>query len=201
MTHTAATFCRLEDYLGELRACLRRLPAAEVSEIVDELRSHVLDSAASNDDALTEDSVRAAIDRLGRAEDLASLYVTESLLSRAGRSGSPWPMLCGILRWATVSGAGLFAALGLAVGLVISASFFVAALHKPFAPSRAGLWRLDDGSLSLRLGFGAPAPGLELLGWWIVPLGLLLGACGLWLTLQFGRWCIRRYRRTPLEAL
>ena len=41
--------------------------------------------------------------------------------------------------------------------------------------------------ISLRLGFGsAPPGGRELLGWWIVPIGLVVG-CGLvMLTTRFG---------------
>jgi hypothetical protein len=47
------------------------------------------------------------------------------------------------------------------------------------------------------MGFGgAPASGHELLGWWIVPIGLV-GSCALlMLTTNFALWCARQYRRS-----
>jgi membrane protease YdiL (CAAX protease family) len=68
----------------------------------------------------------------------------------------------------------------LAGGYFLSACFLLAALHKPFAPARVGLWQLGD-EFSLHLGFGTgplPTTGIELLGWWLVPAGILLGSAG-----------------------
>lgn len=69
----------------------------------------------------------------------------------------------------------------LAGGYFFSACFLLAALHKPFAPGRVGLWRFGD-EFSLHLGFGTgftPVSGTELLGWWLVPAGMLLGSAGI----------------------
>ena len=76
----------------------------------------------------------------------------------------------------------------------------LAAVRKPMAPDRVGLWQLGADTYSLRLGFGQPAAGRELLGWWIVPIGLLAGAACLWLTTRLGRRAIHRLRRSPLHA-
>jgi len=47
----------------------------------------------------------------------------------------------------------------------------------------------------VRLGFGNIPAGREVLGWWIVPFGLVVG-CGLvMLTTRFAVWCARRNRR------
>ena len=193
MTDTDRAMRRVEHYLRELRADLRALPDGEASDIVRELRAHILERAAPTGAALTEEAVAAALERLGPPSQVASLYATESMLKRGTRRGMLWI----VARWA----AGSFAALGLLVGAVVSTSFFVAALRKPFAPDRAGLWRLTDGSYSLRLGFGGLEAGHELLGWWIVPLGLLLGAGMVWLTLHVLRLFLQHRRRAPLEAL
>ena len=188
---------RLETYLAELRSGLRGLPEGEVAEIAAELGSHVRDAAGGD---LSEGAVAAVLERLGRPAELASLYVTESLLARAASGGSPWLLARGLLRWATVSIAGGLALAGLLIGWLVAACFVCAALIKPFAPHRVGLWRLSGDEVSLRLGLVAPPPqqGEELLGWWIVPLGLALGALALWLTPRFGRWAIRRFGRTPI---
>ena len=192
MTDTDRAMRRVEEYLRELRGDLRALPGGEASDIVRELRAHILERAAPTGTALTEEAVVSALEGLGPPDQVASLYAAESPLPRGARRGLPWIMA----RWA----AGSFAALGLLVGAVISTSFFVAALRKPFAPDRAGLWHLTDGSYSLRLGFGGLEAGHELLGWWLVPLGLLVFAGMVWLTLHVLRLFIQHRRRAPLEA-
>jgi hypothetical protein len=177
----------LDEYFSELRVSLRGLSDADVAEIVAELRSHVLDSGVSEE---------LALQRLGAPRDLGRLYLTESLLARASRSRSPLLILRSVVRWAGISVVGFWVLLGLLVGYTIALSFAIAAIVKLFAPGRAGLWRLPDGSLSLHLGFVGPPPfGREVMGWWIVPVGVLLGAACVLLTMAFGRWCIRRFRK------
>lgn len=188
---------RLDRYLEEMRGRLRALPAAEVAEIVEELRSHVRDSSPSG--APADGEVAAVLERLGPVEGLASLYVRDRLLDRARESRSPFVLAGSLFRWATLSVAGFFAFFGLLAGYVLSLSFLAAALHDPIAPDRVGLFRAGD-SLSLHLGFGSSVPpGEELLGFWIVPIGLLAGAMGAWLTASVARWCIRSLRRPPLH--
>jgi hypothetical protein len=94
-----------------------------------------------------------------------------------------------------VSVAGWFALIGLIVGYVLSGSLLLTAVTKPFIPDRVGLWRTED-DFSLHLGFAQPGPGIEMLGWWIVPIGLIGGAAGMWLTTRLARWAIRGIRRT-----
>jgi uncharacterized membrane protein len=170
-----------------------------VDDILAELRSHVRDSGAPGREP-TEAELTAVLARLGSPSALAASYRADRLLQEAARSRSPWRLLTGLSRLAAWSVAGGFALCGAVFGYVLAASFFLAAIVKPFRPERAGLFRADD-TLSLHLGLsGSAAPmGEELLGWWIVPLGVLLGGMAYGLTVSFARWAIRRYRRRPLE--
>jgi hypothetical protein len=188
---------RLETYLAELRRRLAPLPDSERADIVAELRSHVLDSAGP---AATESAVAEALERLGPAAHLAAQYVTHSVLAGAERSRSPWAVVRGLARVAGKGIAGFSALVGCVLGYTLAACFGLAALRKPMAPDRVGLWRLGPDSFSLTLGFAGRPPGEELLGWWIVPIGLLTGAGVLWLATAFGRWSARRLRRSPLDA-
>jgi hypothetical protein len=193
---------RLEDYLSDLRERLGGLPADEVAEILAELRSHVRDACAPGREPDQAD-VTAVLARLGAPSALAAAYRADRLLAQAERSPSPWLLLKGLFRWAALSGAGSFALCGVVVGYVLTASFFLAALVKPFRPDRVGLFRIGDGEhLSLHLGLtgSAAPPGAEILGWWIVPLGLLLGGLAYGLTRSFARRAVRRHRRRPLAA-
>lgn len=195
MTMDQAASQRIESYLTEVRAGLRGIPSAQALEIVEELRSHVLDRAATQG-AVTETAVAAALERLGRPKEVAAMYLAENLVTQAERSFSPWLVLKGLFHWAGISAAGVFVFFTSLTGYVIAASFTISALMKPLAPDRVGLWRIGEDSYSLRMGLSsAPPSGTELLGWWIIPLGLSIGV-GLFLfTSQFGLWSLRKLQQ------
>jgi len=194
---------RIEAYLGRLRQLLRGMNGEDAREIVEELRSHITDKAAT-DGQMTAAGVDAALARLGSPEELASQYLTDDLLSRAEVSRSPVRIIESLFRWASLSVGGFLVLLGSIAGYFLGAALILCAALKPFHPQTAGLWVIPQGvgdTISLRLGFGnAPAEGRELLGWLIVPAGLVLG-CGLvTLTTRFALWCIKQYRRSHIAA-
>jgi hypothetical protein len=188
---------KLEAYLNELNSGLRGMAEAERSEIIAELRSHVLDSAGED---TRESAVEAVIQRLGTPAELAAQYRTERLLTRAERSSKPWTLISTFFHWATLSFVGFFALMGLLLGYLLTACFLCAAVMKPFSPERVGLWILPGNEIALHLGFVAPPPphpeGHEILGWWIIPLGLALACLAYWSTPRFARWMIRRHKNT-----
>jgi hypothetical protein len=100
-----------------------------------------------------------------------------------------------------MSVAGFFVLLGAIVGYVIGISFILVAIMKPFHPHTAGLWRLPsppgDFTVSLRLGFEpAPVGAHELLGWWIVPIGWIVGYALLMSTTVLALWFVKKYRQS-----
>jgi hypothetical protein len=118
-------------------------------------------------------------------------------------SRSPVRILESLFRWASLSVAGFFVLVGSMMGYFLGTVFLLVAALKPFHPQTAGLWLLRDSAgdpeISIRLGFGSvPAAGRDVLGWWIVPIGLLAGCAVLMLTTRFALWCARQYRRSHL---
>jgi uncharacterized membrane protein len=194
---------KIDAYLAMLRKRLRGMDEKDVREIIEELRSHILDRASVNGEEVTATGVGATLGALGSPEQLAGEYLTDNLLAMAEVTRSPVRILEILFRWASLSVAGFFVLLSSIVGYFLGAAFILCALLKPVHPQTAGLWILaagtDHPTISLRLGFGdAPPGGRELLGWWIVPIGLVMG-CGLvMLTTRFGLWCVRQYRRSRI---
>jgi len=190
---------QIDGYLKQVRKCLRGLGEEQIRDIIAELRGHVLEKAATAGE-LTIASVSAALEALGPPEELAREYTTDEVLARVEVSRSPLRLIDSLFAWASMSVAGFLVLMGAIVGYFLGVVFVMVALLKPFHPATAGLWALrsgpDDLELSVRLGFGAaPGNGHELLGWWIVPLGLVTG-CGLVvLTTRFALWCVRMYRK------
>jgi hypothetical protein len=190
---------KIDKYLQDLSSALRTLPSEQASDLVKELRSHIVEKATLSGD-LTPAVVDSVLTDLGRPEDLASLYLTDDLQVRALASRSPLLILRSLFRWASISFGGFFVLIGSLLGYFLAASLVACALLKPIHPLTAGLWLIPNGAdyeISIRLGFGSVPPGgRDLLGWWIVPIGMAVG-CGLFfLTARFGLWSIRRLRRT-----
>jgi hypothetical protein len=191
---------KIDVYLNRLRSHLRGLSDQATREILVELRSHIREKLAAGGEA-TAASVDAVLAALGNPEALASEYVTDQWLVRAAVSRSPIFILESLFRWASLSVAGFFVLLGSITGYFLGAVFILVAALKPFHPETAGLWVSRDATgdrvFSIHLGFGYTAvAGREVLGWWIVPIGLLAG-CGLViLTTRLALWCVQQYRRS-----
>lgn len=182
----------VERYLDQVRAALRGVPAAEVDEILLELRGHVAERVGPGE------GTEAALRSLGDPEELARQYKTESVATRAECGGSPIVILHSLLllRRGRFKGLAPLALTGL--GYAWAVALGAAAIEKTLAPGDVGLW-YRPGALSFpRITVDGPGPPgtHELLGWWFVPAGLLAGALMYFLTRNFGLWWIRRSRGT-----
>lgn len=187
----------IEIYLLQIRDKLRRLPGAQVSEILAELRSHILDSISSRNAPITNATTREALERLGPPESIAAMYLTENLMAKAETSRSPWFAMRTLFRLAIKSIWALAAFLVSLLGYGIAVGFLVCAIAKPFYPDHVGLWWDVKSHMLTGLGFIWPAPSdRELLGWWIIPLGLVICVFLFFLTTRFARWNVRRMRRS-----
>jgi uncharacterized membrane protein len=209
MTIAADSQRRIDAYLGRLRARLGGINDEEVREIVEELRSHIIDKAAAHEmtngeraqGEVTSAGVDVALAALGSPEELANQYMTDNLLARAEVSRSPVRILAGLFRWASLSTAGFAVLLGSMVGYFVGGVFILVAIAKLFHPHTAGLWILPqnsgDSEISFRLGFGSvPAGARDVLGWWMVPIGWMAGGVLVMLTTYIAVWFVRQYRRS-----
>ena len=189
----------LDTYLTQVQRYLGGLPDAEAREVIAELRAHVLDKV---DGAPTPQRVEAAIAELGTPREVARLNVTERVVADLETNRSPLRVLRGAARLAGLSLYGLFAFLLSIFGYGIAAGFLVTAAVKPFFPAQAGMWLIpgakDDFSLSI--GTNDNPHGHELLGWWIIPIGIVVGLGLGWLTWRFGLYSLRQMRRSAQRA-
>ena len=110
-------------------------------------------------------------------------------MARARATFSPTLILRTTIRWATKTVLGFVAFVVGLVGYGLGVSLIACALLKPFLPGNIGLWIDRHG---MNLGFEIPRPhGQELLGWWIIPLGLMAGTALLLVSTVFLRWMLR----------
>lgn len=191
---------KIEAYLSRLRQRLRGLNDEDAHEIIEELRSHIMDKSAA-DGPVTIASVEAALAGLGDPEELAGQYTTDNVLARAEVSRSPLRILKSLFHWASLSIAGFFVLIGSFLGYFVGAVLMLVAALKLIHPHTAGLWIFPQANseldISLRLGFGSvPATGRDLLGWWIVPIGWIGGGALVMLTTYIAIWFVRQYRKS-----
>lgn len=186
----------IDAYLRQVRASLRGLSDAEVTDIVNELRVHIVERIGPGGEA-NESAVTSALRSLGRPEQIAALYVAEGLALRAESNRSPWTVLGSVFHWSTLSVKGFAVFLICLIGYSFGFSFYLAALMKPFHPHGVGLWVSNNpNSFSLHVGgfSGHPGDERELLGWWMIPIGFGLGGGTILLTTHFALWALRRLR-------
>jgi hypothetical protein len=166
----------IETYLRTVEDNLRSLPPEEVAEIARELRSHIRDRIAGD---LSDANVSATLKKLGDPREIARINLR--MREHAAGRKSPSTVLRAVAQRAAFSARGLLSLLFSLAGYAFAGCWLFTAVAKPFAPNRVGLWVLPDptGELSLSLGRReADFAGYELLGWWIIPIGLGIGiAC------------------------
>lgn len=192
MASASSTESRIESYLVRVQAALRGIPEREIDDILRELRSHIAD--LSGPDGRGAD---AALRSLGDPVNLARTYRAENQMVRAECSGSPLVILQG-LRHVSQSRLGQIIATSLYLFAYINVGvLWAAAIEKLFAPSRGGLWYVpgDWSSITLVIEGNPPAGAREVLGWWLVPIAVLVGWALKMVTDRIAQWWIARYRR------
>jgi|SRR5580698_9889757 uncharacterized membrane protein len=194
---------RIDAYLMRLRTSLGDLPTEEASEIVREIRGHLVERVQEmdpvNDEVLTQ-----FLRGFGSPEDIASLYETRAMVARARVSASPVLILRATIRWAARSMIGFLACSIALFGYAFGVGTLICAFLKPFHPDRVGLW---VGRRGWDLSMGAISAAeqtrdqaRELLGWWLIPFALIVGPLMLILTTMILRWMLRfAFRRTPIR--
>lgn len=195
MTAPTAAEKQVDAYLERLRSALRSMPSPDVDDILRELRSH-LTEVASTDGRWDASAAAAAITRLGEPVRLAEQYQLQQLAARAQSQRSPVLLVRLVARWAARSIAGVWALLLAALGYSVTVVTLACALLKPFYPERIGLWVVTtaDGDLTFQLGrVIEPMPDArELLGWFILPLGLIVAIVSFALTTRYLLRCAER---------
>lgn len=180
-------------YFDALRRALRDLPAAEVEDIVNEVASHVEERA----ELVGPD---AALRAFGDPRDIASLYIADRMSRRPARP-APWRLLGAMRRIAGLGARGTAIAIASAAGYGFGLLLVAMALVKPFAPDVIGLWLIGGDDPGFSLGRSLAPQGEEVLGWWIIPIGLLLGGAAIYATWRASLAALRSVVRAALREI
>jgi hypothetical protein len=184
----------VDSYLMALRKQLRELTDEDANDIVEEIRMHILDKTCGD---VQPETIRETLAALGTPAELANKYCTEEMLARGRAARSPAYVARSAGRWALLTVVGLVVFLLSVVGYGFGGFLFMVGLLKIFNPGGTGVygvWTDHEKSFNWGSGPGPNRPG-ELLGLWLIPIGLLVGGGLLLLTFQLGRWSLRKFWR------
>jgi uncharacterized membrane protein len=198
MNHPERLQQRIDAYLMQLRRSLGELPPDEVTEILQEIRGHILERTEASGE-LTDERLVAILKALGSPDEIAPLYQADALLAKARSSLSPRVVMRGVHRWSTISAWGLaLFVLGI-VGYATGAALCLAGVLKIFAPSQIGAWVGPHAIFNI--GVNNDPAARDVLGWWLVPVGLVGGPAIVIATTRALRWALRFARiRRPTTA-
>ena len=194
------TELQVNDYLARLRASLSGMTLAEREDIVQEIQMHIRERCSD-----PQTSVEEILAGLGPADELAQQYRTGLLVQKARHSLSPLPILHATLRWATTGVEGFIVFVIAISGYLMGGAFLLLALIKPFLPRYTGLWvGPGEFAFSVRMGgtmTNPASPVHEVLGWWLIPVCLVLGSLSLAGTTKLIQILLRRFRwKVPFIA-
>jgi hypothetical protein len=191
------TDSRIDAYLGSLRTALKGMTLAEREDIVEEIRMHIRERSGDG-----TPGVEAVLAGLGPANVLAEQYRTGLLLQQARHSRSPLVILRATMRWALTGLEGCIVFSVALLGYAAGVGFLVLALLKPIFPDRTGLW-IGPGvfDFTFRMGLNPSCYNAnvhEVLGWYFLPVCLVLGSLSLLATTKVIQKLTTRFRwRVP----
>ena len=162
----------LDVYISSLRSHLGPMSLDEREEILREISAHIRDSVEESGSSL-----QMVLERLGPADELASQYRDGLLIRRASLSISPVLLLRAALRLATKGVSGVIVFFAAVFGYALGGGLVLSAFAKCIFPAHTGVWIRGGELVSSGTQLYVPQSGAnEVLGWWYVPITLVVGS-------------------------
>jgi acetyltransferase-like isoleucine patch superfamily enzyme len=163
----------LDDYIKQLGWSLSKLPAQDREEIIQEVQVHLLDRLETSE---TVEEFRQTLQEFGPPEEYARSFLENYEVSVALASASPWQILQQNFRMIGRRSSAVLPLLVISFLYILSVCLLLIGLLKPLFPKHIGLWATSN-PLTFHFGVNLePIPSQEVLGYWIIPLAILLGA-------------------------
>jgi hypothetical protein len=180
-----------DSYFAEVDRFLLR-GRAEAADLRGDLEAHVVDSMAASPSGSELEQLRAALARLGQPIDYLRPILADELIDRGTRTYNPLTIARGLV-YAIMAGSRRAAvAAAFVIGYLLLAVLTAMAVLKPLWGEHVGLFRHADGSISAGI-IATSADAHELLGWWSIPIALVLAAA-LYVALTKGLRAFRHRR-------
>lgn len=164
-----------DSYFTEVDRLLVRAGAVG-TELRADLEAHVADSMAADPAPGSEtERLQRALDRLGRPLDYLRPMLADALIERGGRTYNPLTIARGLGHALRAGSSRAATAFAFVLGYAFLVVFAAMAALKPVWGDHVGLFRYADGALAMGI-MSDTAGAEELLGWWSVPIAMVIAA-------------------------
>jgi hypothetical protein len=158
------------DYLSQVELLCAMLNQRQTADIQMELRAHLLESYTQLSSGSEAERIQSAINKLGQPSEFIPLWVEERLLEGT-MPGYGTKNLLNLFKINALKGVKQFIfSMLIGFGYLLAFYFFLAAVLKIFFPEYIGVY-LSSSNI-LFIGYVDSEGFTELLGYWLIPVGL-----------------------------
>jgi hypothetical protein len=183
-------------FFAGVDAICRGLPEDQRRELMLELQDHLYESYGRQSGASEAARLDLAIEKIGEPEHFVKPMIADHQLAHAARTLNPRSVIVGLLFNASKGTRALLVSVGFGFGYLLSIGFLLVAIGKPFNPDRIGLFAHPGGGYSLGIFDLRPDGATELLGYWIIPICIVISVVGYWALTRL----LRRIRSGPVGS-
>ncbi len=159
----------VHNYINALTKYLARLDKADAQEVIREIESHIYDAIELQEENGETVDAQAVLTGFGKPRQLALQY-SEHILA-----GTPPPRGFKAIQTVKKGVTGSLYYAMAAFGFSVAAALMMLAVAKLFAPDVVGVWSAANGdSFTISYAKNAYPVEQELLGYWLVPLGMVV---------------------------
>jgi uncharacterized membrane protein len=183
-----------DNYFNRIDKMIRSLDRTQKEETKLEIQDHLLESFQNEKEDKEAVKLLNAIEKMGEPEEYLKPMVADKLLTKASNTMSPLIILKGLYYYLYGGIKRFIVSLSFIMGYILALCFLVIAILKFFIPNSTGLFLYPDGDLKFGLDINAAA-AKEILGYWIVPIGIGLSSLTYFILTRFLRSLKSKKRR------
>ena len=158
-------------------------------ELKLEIQDHLYESFNREVGESEAERLLNAIDKIGDPEEYIQPMVAEKLLSNASQTLNPKTVVQGLYYYILGGAKEFFVAMLVGIGYLISFISAFMAILKPFFPKTSGLLIHKNGGFALGIIDDVKDIRTDVLGYWIIPVGIILSVL---IYLGFTRFLLKK---------
>ncbi len=186
-----------DGYCDRVLKASRALKKDDQHDLLLEIKDHLYSSFERQEGDDEAARLTAAIMQIGDPDEFIRPLIVDRLFDDAARTLNPRSVMSGFfLHISRGLKAGVVTSL-FGMGYLLSIGLLLVAVIKPFDPDQVGLFAHVNGGYSLGIFDAIPATSTELLGYWIIPLSMVVSLF-LYIALTKSLRALRTNKKRPV---